>query len=338
MAGKPPQTCKTPPPDRDDDAAAYADPVSLVATPKNSGGSGFATPEAAGPAGPAGHAESVPMRRSGSAGRVGAGGASFVAAAAALAAREWVRFFRQPHRVVAALATPLLLWLLLGLGLREVFAPAAGAPANAGAPAAGSLSFYFPGAVVLMVLFTSIFTCISVIEDRREGFLQGVLASRAPRGAIAAGKVVGGAAIAFAQGLVLILPGLLVVPTPSVAGLAAAVAVLALLSVMLTALGLCFAWPMESTAGYHGVMNLVLMPMWLTSGGLFPAATAAPVLQWLMRINPLAHGHELFAAGLAGVPRVLAPGWVSWAVVLGGTLALSGLAAWRVSRPAREEG
>ena len=243
--------------------------------------------------------------------------------------------------MAAAIATPLLLWLLLGFGLRDAFGPGVLPEAPAGAAGAenlgtGSLGFYYPGAVVLMVLFTSIFTCISVIEDRREGFLQGVLASRAPRLSIACGKIVGGAGIAFVQGLALLTLGLLVIgwPPAGVGGLASAALVLALLSVMLTALGLCFAWPMESTAGYHGVMNLVLMPMWLLSGGLFPAATAAEPLQWLMRCNPLAHGHELFAAGLVGTPPALAPAWVAWTVVLGSTAALVALAAVRVARPA----
>ena len=265
----------------------------------------------------------------------GRAGSSWWAACGALAAREWVRFFRQKHRVVAALLTPVLLWLLLGLGLRDAFGPAAtgGGAEGSGGLGGGALRFYFPGAVVLMVLFTSIFTCISVIEDRREGFLQGVLASRAPRSAIAAGKVLGGSAIALVQGLFLLVPGLLVVSVPSAAGFASALLALTLLTVMLTALGLWFAWPMESTAGYHGVMNLVLMPMWLLSGGLFPAATAAPVLQWAMRLNPLAHGHELFAAGLAGVPRVLAPAWVSWSVLVGSTVALLVVATLRVKRP-----
>ncbi|BAM04834.1 putative ABC transporter permease protein [Phycisphaera mikurensis NBRC 102666] len=263
------------------------------------------------------------------------GGAGGMAAGLALATREWVRFFRQRHRVVAAVATPLLLWLLLGLGLRDAFVP--GAAAVEGGGAAGSLAFYYPGAVVLTVLFTSIFTCISVIEDRQEGFLQGVLASRAPRWSVAAGKVLGGAAIAVAQGLALIGLGLLVFPAPSPAGLAAAVAALVVLSVMLTALGLCFAWPMRSTSGYHGVMNLVLMPMWLLSGGLFPASTAAPPLQWAMRLNPLAHGHELFAAGFAGVRPALASPATSWAVVLATTAGLLVIATARVTRPVRED-
>ena len=187
-----------------------------------------------------------------------------------------------------------------------------------------------------MVLFTSIFTCISVIEDRREGFLQGVLASRAPRISIAAGKIAGGAAIAFVQGLLLVALGCLVFPTPTLVELVTALAALAALAVMLTALGLWFAWPMESTAGYHGVMNLVLMPMWLLSGGLFPAATAAEPLRWAMRCNPLAHGHALFAESFGGVPSALAPAGVSWVVVLGSAIALVALAALRVRRPIRD--
>ncbi|MEL7087784.1 MAG: ABC transporter permease, partial [Planctomycetota bacterium] len=132
-------------------------------------------------------------------------------AVGAIAWREIVRFFRQRNRVIGAVMTPVVFWVLLGLGLNETFrvSPVAGNAGTGMAVAGGSdlgyLEFFFPGMVVLMVLFTAIFSTISVIEDRKEGFLQGVLASPAKRWAIVLGKVLGGAAIATAQGLVLLV-------------------------------------------------------------------------------------------------------------------------------------
>ena len=41
--------------------------------------------------------------------------------------------------------------------------------------------FSFPGVVTMVVLFSAIFATISVIEDRREGFLQSVLAGPGSR-------------------------------------------------------------------------------------------------------------------------------------------------------------
>ncbi len=58
----------------------------------------------------------------------------------------------------------------------------------------------------------------------------------------------------------------------------------------LTSLGLVIAWRMESTQGFHAIMNLILMPIWLLSGAFFPASGAAGWLSWLMQLNPLTYG------------------------------------------------
>ena len=106
-----------------------------------------------------------------------------------LAWREWIRFFRQRNRVIGALGQPILFWLLFGTGMHAAFR-------------GGSqdfMSFYLPGTIALILLFTAIFATISIIEDRKEGFLQNVLVAPVPRWTIAAGKIVGGSAIAWVQ-------------------------------------------------------------------------------------------------------------------------------------------
>ena len=267
-----------------------------------------------------------------------------------LTRREWVRFFRQRHRVVAAVVTPLFFWAMLGLGLDQAVAVPQAADAAAGNPPVGGaadgigyLAFFYPGTVVLMVLFTAIFTTISVIEDRHEGLLQAVLVSPTPRLAVVLAKVAGGAAIAVAQGLVMLVLALPLLGFPGGGMALLAVGVLVVLAVLLTALGLCFAWPMETTAGFHAVMNLVLMPAWLLSGALFPLATAAWPLKWAMLLNPLTHGQALFTAAVTGgqvpVPAtldLLGPGsgpFVAAAVLLAATGALVAAAVAIANRP-----
>ena len=44
---------------------------------------------------------------------------------------------------------------------------------------------------------------------------------------------------------------------------------------------------MESIQGFHGIVNLILMPMWFLSGALFPIGGAARGLEILMRANPV---------------------------------------------------
>lgn len=231
--------------------------------------------------------------------------AVFLPAVTSLAWREVVRFFRQRNRVIGAIATPIVFWLLLGFGGNNAFRIAV-SEAEQG-QSVGYLEFFFPGAVLMMVLFTAIFSTITVIEDRKEGFLQSVLASPASRTAIVLGKVLGGAAIATAQGLVMLVIGMVMFQQPGLLGFLPAVGVMFLVAIGLTALGLCIAWPMSSTAGFHAVMNILLMPMWFLSGAVFPLTTAAGPIRWLMYLNPLTYGQAFFAAVLQG-PRAADPG------------------------------
>jgi ABC-2 type transport system permease protein len=212
--------------------------------------------------------------------------------AISLAKRELVRFLRQRHRVVGALATPIVFWLLIGGGMGRSFQ---------GKDLPGGddyLRFFFPGTVLMILLFTAIFSTISIIEDRREGFLQSVLVAPVPRMAIVLGKVLGGTALAFGQGLIFLAFAPFLGIHPSPAGWAAAIAMMLIVSFALTALGFCIAWRMSSTQGFHAIMNLFLMPMWFLSGALFPSAGAWNALRWVMMLNPLTYG-------LAGLRRAM---------------------------------
>lgn len=250
--------------------------------------------------------------------------------------REIVRFFRQRNRVIGAVATPVVFWVMLGLGLNKTFRVGGdGAAVGDAAEGMGYLAFFFPGMVVMMVLFTAIFSTFSVIEDRREGFLQGVLASPASRLGIVLGKIVGGAAIATTQGLVLLLLWSVCFNWPGVGHLLAAIAVMFVMAMGLTGLGLLFAWRMDSTAGFHAIMNLVLLPMWFLSGAVFPVATAGP-MKWVMYANPLTYGNTAFAWALQGEAAVDLPGiptGVAIAIMVGSTLAAVVGSAMMATKP-----
>ncbi len=225
-------------------------------------------------------------------------GGRLIAASATLWQREMVRFFRQRNRVVGALATPIVFWVLLGSGLDRTFVSSA--PGTVPQATGGYLQYFFPGTVVLILLFTAIFSTISVIEDRREGFLQAVLVAPIPRLSIVLGKVLGGASIATVQGVLFLLIWPIVGNWPGVVWMVAALVAMFVLAVGLTALGLCIAWPMDSTAGFHAVMNLFLVPMWFLSGAVFPVDTAPPWLRVVMWVNPLTYGHAVFAHLITG--------------------------------------
>jgi ABC-2 type transport system permease protein len=219
-----------------------------------------------------------------------------------------VRFLRDRTRAVSAIATAVLFWVLIGFGLGGSFAPR-GMPREM-----GSVEYLYPGTIVFVVLLSAIVGTFSLIQDRREGFLQGVLVAPVPRSAIALGKILGGTTIALLQG-VLLLPvaPLLGIPVTA-AGMLSGLGALFLIAFAFTALGFILAWRMESIQGFHGIVNLVLMPMWFLSGALFPVEGAARGLAVLMRANPVTYGlaafrGALYSGGAAG-PAAPASAWI----------------------------
>ncbi len=214
---------------------------------------------------------------------------NFLLAAGTLWQRELVRFFRQRSRVVGALGPPVLFWFLIGSGLGNNFqlASVTGAPAMT---QVNYMQYFFPGTIILIVLFTAIFSTISIIEDRHEGFLQSVLVAPVSRASIVLGKIAGGTTLAFIQGVIFLCFCPLVGISVGFVPLLRLLATLLLISFGLTGLGFVIAWQLDSTQGFHAIMNLVLIPMWLLSGALFPIATAPTWLRAIMRLNPLSYG------------------------------------------------
>lgn len=225
--------------------------------------------------------------------------------AVALWHRDVVRFLRQRNRIVGALATPLVFWILLGAGFTPSFSVG-------GTHGANYLAYFFPGTLVLIMLFTAIFSTISVIEDRREGFLQGVMVAPVSPGAIVLGKFLGGTTLAAGQAL------LFCVLAP-VAGLwiplshwPELLAAFVLVGFSMTGLGFLVAWPMDSTQGFHAIMNVVLMPLWMVSGALFPLPPGT-VIGWIGALNPVTYGVAAIreclggpaVPGLPGIPAAL---------------------------------
>ena len=227
-------------------------------------------------------------------------------AVATLGRREWVRFVRQPNRVFGAVGQPIIFWLLFGAGLGPTFRLAGDAAGEAAAQVSYR-EYFFPGSLILILLFTAIFSTISVIEDRREGFLQSVLVAPIPRWSMVLGKVAGGSLIALVEGLVFLALGLT-------------------LAIRFTPLSLA-------------AIVLLLMPMWLLSGAFFPpppVVAGMGLVPWglslAMQANPLTYGvaalRRLMYAGVADPPLPpQTPGMaISWIVTIAFALIMFALA------------
>ena len=243
-----------------------------------------------------------------------AAGPGFWLPARSLWWREIIRFYRQRSRVAGVLGSPLIFWLVVGSGIGSSFRPD-------GAKGGGYLEYFFPGTIILIILFTSIFTMMSVIEDRKEGFLLSVLVSPASRGSLVMGKVLGGSTLALIQGMIFLFLAPTIGIKLSVYSIAMSSAILFVVSFGLTSLGFLIAWRLDSTHGFHALINLFLVPMWLVSGALFPISGASGWIGWIMRLNPLTYGMNVLRLLLS--PQSQPAG----ALGIGPSFLVSGIAA-----------
>jgi daunorubicin resistance ABC transporter membrane protein len=233
-----------------------------------------------------------------------------LATIAVLVSRDLRRFFRQLSRVVGALVQPLIFWLVIGSGLQSSFRLPGVDYRNGGV---GYVQYFYPGIVLLVVLFTSIFTTMSVIEDRHKGFLQAVLVAPASRAALVLGKTLGGVTIALAQAAIFLALAPLAGFALGAIDWPLLAALLLLVGVGLSSMGFAIAWWLDSTQGYHVVMSVLLIPLWIVSGAMFPMAGGPRWIAGIGRANPMAYA-------VAGVRRALyggaAPGVASQSAAL----------------------
>lgn len=197
--------------------------------------------------------------------------------------RDMLRFLRDRSRLASSIGMPILFLLLFGGG----FSPAITGLAEG---RVDYVQFLFSGILAMTVLFTAVYSAVSVVWDRQFGFLKEVLVAPVSRTAVALGKVAGGTTLAIMQGLiVLLLAPFLRIPF----GFDQVLSLFTLLLVMafmMTSLGLLLAVRERSMEGFHMVMNFLLLPMFFLSGAFFPLQGIPAWMRLLAAVDPVTYG------------------------------------------------
>jgi ABC-2 type transport system permease protein len=257
--------------------------------------------------------------------------------------REMIRFLRDRLRIVTALAQPVFYLFILGTGLSSLVA-------RGGAFGFDYRTFMFPGVICMTVLFTALFSSMSIVWDREFGFLREMLVAPVSRGAIVVGKALGGATVATCQGAIMLaLAGFVHVPyAPTM--LIALLFVIALTAFALTATGLFIASRIQQMQAFQVVMQFFVLPMYFLSGAIFPLSSLPAWLALLTHINPLTYAVDpmrrivfAYVNVPAPVQATLNPGiyWGTWHlpiwfelfIVLAAGLIMLGGAIFQFSRP-----
>lgn len=220
--------------------------------------------------------------------------------------RDVIRFVHERARIVGALGQPLIYLAVIGTGMGSTFRPVAAGEAF------NYIGFLYPGVLGMTILFTSMFSSISIIWDREFGFLKAILVAPVSRVAILLGKAFGGASIAMFQASLLLVLAPLVGIRFGLVELLQILGIMLLIAVGLTSLGLVIASRMASMEGFQVVMNFIIVPMWLLSGAFFPMQGVPAWMATLMTINPLTYAVDALRGVMAGSgidPAMIAHGF-----------------------------
>lgn len=198
-----------------------------------------------------------------------------------IVAREFKKFVREKSRLISAIARPLIWLFLVGGGMSRLVTPDIGM---------SYMQFIFPGILGMTILFSAIFSSISIIWDKEFGFLKEILVAPVSRLSIVIGKALSGTLISAVQAAVILaLFPLLGIRLGAVA-IFEVVAICILLSFCMSSLGIVIAVFYESFESFSIIMNFIVMPMYFLSGAMYPVQKLPEILRMATMLNPFTYG------------------------------------------------
>lgn len=208
----------------------------------------------------------------------------------------WLRslrhFVRSKAQIVSSIGQPALYLLALGFGMGPVFQRAG---------QGNYLQFIAPGIIAMTVLFSSMFSGISLIWDRQFGFLRETLVAPVPRLFVMIGRTLGGATVAVLQGaLVMVLCLLIGFRPASALAIPQALVFMGLIAVLFCALGTAIGSRLQNMQAFPMVTSFVMMPLFFLSGALYPLQGLPGPMKWITAANPLTYGVDAMRGALIG--------------------------------------
>lgn len=198
-----------------------------------------------------------------------------------IVAREFIKFVREKGRLISTLARPLLWLFLVGGGMSRLVSNEMGMP---------YMQFIFPGIIGMTILFSSIFSSISIIWDKEFGFMKEMLVAPVSRLSIVIGKALSGTFVSTFQALIILLLFPFIGLKLGITQILLILCVSALLSFCLSSLGILIATFYENIESFSVIVNFIVMPMFFLSGAMYPVKLLPHVLSFFTKINPLTYG------------------------------------------------
>ena len=216
--------------------------------------------------------------------------------------RQMKRFVRSKSRIIGTIVQPLFFLFILGGGFSRATIPGV---------EGDYVPFIAPGIVAMAILFSSMYTGVSVLWDKKFGFLQEILVAPVSRFSIIIGRTLGGATTAVLQGtIVLIIALIMGVPIASTSGFVLAYIFMILIGLTSVGFGLIMASKMDDFEGFQIIITLIIMPLFFLSSALFPIAANDKIPEFLIKlsyVNPLFYMIDGLRGSLTNINYVLNP-------------------------------
>ena len=198
-----------------------------------------------------------------------------------IVAREFKKFVRERSRLFSAIARPLLWLFIVGAGISRLV------PRDMGMP---YTQFIFPGIIGMTILFSSIFSSISIIWDKEFGFMKEILVAPVSRFSIVIGKALSGTIVSTLQAMIILALFPVVGFKLGVVQILSVIVVCISISFCISAFGIVLATFYESYESFSVIMNFIIMPMFFLSGAMYPVRLLPDILQIAAKVNPLTYG------------------------------------------------
>jgi ABC-2 type transport system permease protein len=223
--------------------------------------------------------------------------------------RELKRTLRDRGQLIGGLSRPVLWMLIMGIGLSPYFRGEVYGEVRFTIPYT-YLQFIFPAVIVLNIMYTAVQSAVSVISDRKFGFLREVLVSPASRWVVLLGKVLGGTSVAMLHGLLVVALAGFVDVTLTLTSVLQGLGLMFMIAFSLTCLGIFIAGFISSFEAFGVFVNLIVLPLYFTSSSVFPLDPALSNAQaiviypeWLVivvRLNPLTYAIDAMRSVFIG--------------------------------------
>jgi len=208
--------------------------------------------------------------------------------------RDLIKFIRDKPRLLGSFAMPIMFLVIFGSGMSGALTSMFNTGGMQQFADFNYVSFIFPGIIAMTVFSTSIFSALSVVTDKEEGYMKEILVSPVSRTNVAIGKILGSTTVAVIQGLLMLVFVPIIGVEVTLKSILLLIPAMVMVAFTLSSIGLLVASTLKTSTGFQAVIQVIIFPMLFLSGAFFPLNGMPGWMNALVKINPMTYAVDMF--------------------------------------------